>query len=174
MIDKERVCIFIDGSNFYHGLKNNIGKTNIDFYKLSLLLCGDERKLIRTYYYNAPLKKDEDERKYKSQQRFFTMLKSIPYLEMKLGRLVYRGGIPIEKGVDIYLAIDMLKYAFDDVYDTAILVSGDGDFAKAVSAVRDLGKHVEHAYFNTGQSIHLRDSCDVRVDLDGDFLAKCF
>ncbi|MFH0904415.1 MAG: NYN domain-containing protein, partial [Methanobacteriota archaeon] len=91
-----------------------------------------------------------------------------------LGRLVNRNGVYVEKGVDIYLAVDMLRYAFDDTYDTAILVSGDGDFASAVSAVRDLGKHVEHAYFRTGESIHLRESCDVRVDLDAGFLKPCF
>jgi hypothetical protein len=51
---KEQVVIFIDGSNFYHGLKNRIGRTNIDFRKLSGKLAG-ERKLIRAYYYNAPV-----------------------------------------------------------------------------------------------------------------------
>ena len=169
----ERVCIFIDGSNFYHGLKHNIGKTNVDFYALSSLLCNN-RKLVRTYYYNAPLNKDENEERYKSQQRFFTMLRNTPYLEVKLGRLVYRNGIPIEKGVDIYLAIDMLKYAYNNTYDTAILISGDGDFVKAVSAVRDLGKHVEHAYFKTGESTHLRESCDFRIILDSTFLETCW
>ena len=170
----DRVCIFIDGSNFYHGLKHNIHKTNIDFYKFSMMLCGDKRKLIRTYYYNAPLNREDDEERYRSQQRFFTVLRNTSYLEIKLGRLVNRNGVHVEKGVDIYLAVDMLRYAFDDTYDTAILVSGDGDFASAVSAVRDLGKHVEHAYFRTGESTHLRESCDVRVDLDDKILEPCF
>lgn len=47
--------IFIDGSNFYHGLKNVVGKTNIDFQRLAEKLCG-ERELVRIYYYNAPSK----------------------------------------------------------------------------------------------------------------------
>ena len=29
----------------------------------------------------------------------------------------------------------MLKYAFSDIYDIAILISSDGDFAEAVNAV---------------------------------------
>jgi hypothetical protein len=29
-----RIVIFIDGSNFYHGLKSNIGKTTVDFENL--------------------------------------------------------------------------------------------------------------------------------------------
>ena len=54
-------------------------------------------------------------------------------------------------------------------------VSHTGDFAKAVNTVRNLDKHVEHAYFNTGQSsIHLRNFCDVEVDFDGDFITEYF
>ncbi|OYD13723.1 hypothetical protein CH333_10175 [candidate division WOR-3 bacterium JGI_Cruoil_03_44_89] len=49
----ERVAIFIDGSNFYHGMRDNLGKDiNIDFEKFSKLLPGS-RKLVRTYYYNS-------------------------------------------------------------------------------------------------------------------------
>ena len=60
----ERVAIFIDGSNFYHGLKEYLGKTRINFYKFAALLCGEDRKLIRIYYYNAPYKKECNEEKY--------------------------------------------------------------------------------------------------------------
>jgi len=73
----ERVTIFIDGSNLYYGLKNLIGKVSIDFYKFSCCLA-DNRKLIRTYYYNAPVNKQRDELKYQAQQRFFEKLKNTP------------------------------------------------------------------------------------------------
>jgi uncharacterized LabA/DUF88 family protein len=169
----DRVCIFIDGSNFYYGLKHNIGKTNVNFHAFSLKLYNG-RKLIRTYYYNAPVDRELDEDKYKSQQKFFDSLKKTPFLELKLGRLVTRDGVKVEKGVDVYLAVDMLKYAQANTYDTAILVSGDGDFASAVNAVMDLGKHVENAQFRSGQSQHLRDVCDVGIQLDADFLKDCF
>ncbi|MBS3053064.1 MAG: NYN domain-containing protein [Candidatus Aenigmarchaeota archaeon] len=55
MENKERVCIFIDGSNFYHRLRKDIGDISVDLQKLSNELCGKDRRLIRTYYYNAPL-----------------------------------------------------------------------------------------------------------------------
>ena len=32
----ERVCIFIDGSNFYFALKRNNRATRVDYYQLSL------------------------------------------------------------------------------------------------------------------------------------------
>ena len=170
----ERVVVFIDGSNFYHGLKANFGRTRVDFYKFAASLCGDNRKLIRIYYYNVPFKKEIDEEKYKSQQKFFSSLENTPYLELKLGRLEPRGNTFIEKGVDILLAVDMLKYAYDDTYDTAILVSGDGDFAAAINAVKDRGKHVEHAYFKAASSVALRKACDKYTTLSDDFLSSCF
>ncbi len=48
-----RVCVFIDGSNLYFALKRNNKMTRVDYYQFSLALTGEQRKLIRTYYYNA-------------------------------------------------------------------------------------------------------------------------
>jgi uncharacterized LabA/DUF88 family protein len=170
----QRVCLFIDGSNFYHGLKHNIGKTNIDFHKLSLLLCTPHRELVRTYYYNAPVNKEDGEERYKSQQRFFESIRKMPYVQLRLGRLEHRDGGVIEKGVDIYLAVDMLRYAYNDIYDIAILISSDGDFSEAVNAVKDLGRHVEYAHFSAGQSTLLMDCCDKSILLTKEILTSCF
>ena len=40
--------------------------------------------------------------------------------------------ITTEKGVDIALATDLLAYAWENVYDVAVLVSGDEDYSGAV------------------------------------------
>jgi uncharacterized LabA/DUF88 family protein len=53
-------------------------------------------------------------------------------------------------------------------------VSGDGDFAAAVNAVKDRGKHVEHAYFKDAPSVALRKACDKYIPLDKDFISPCF
>ena len=169
----ERVMIFIDGSNFYHGLKNNSCNPKIDFSKLASLLC-DGRKLIRTYYYNAVAKQEDDPSRYKDQQRFFESLRNTPYLTVKFGRLEKRGSTFVEKGVDINIAVDMLSAAYSDAYDTAILITSDGDFVSAVEAVKDRGKHVENAYFKKGQSRHLRQTCDKFFLLNECTLRECF
>jgi len=67
-------------------------------------------------------------------------------------------GVPVEKGVDVMLATDLLHYAWIDLYDVAVLVSGDCDFAYALQAVKNMGKHVEIAYFERNIS---RDFLDV-------------
>ncbi len=170
----KRVCVFIDGSNFYHGLVHNIGKTNVDFNKVSLALCTPQRELIRTYYYNAPVNKEDNEEMYKSQQRFFDRLRNLNDFQVRLGRLEHRDGGVIEKGVDIYLAVDMLRYAFNNIYDVAVLVSSDGDFSEAVNAVKELGKHVEYVHFAGGVSRHLIECCDRHTLLTKEILNPCF
>jgi len=64
----------------------------------------------------------------------------------------------------------MVTGAYQDTYDTAILISGDADFAYAVQAVKDRGKHVENAFTRTGQSRVLRRACDRSILLDRSFL----
>ena len=170
---EERVMIFIDGSNLYNCLKQEFGKSSIDFAKFYQQLAG-QRKLIRTYYYNATLPQTPDPKdrlKYASQQKFLDSLSRIPYLELRLGRLEHRPGGLVEKGVDIKIAVDMLRLAHNNAYDTAILVSGDGDFADAVQAVKDMGKHVENACLKTGQSFHLKQACDRFILIDANFLS---
>lgn len=48
----------------------------------------------------------------------------------------------VEKGVDVSLAVDLVRLANEDVYDAAYLLSADGDYVPAVQAVRALGKAV--------------------------------
>jgi uncharacterized protein (TIGR00288 family) len=87
-------------------------------------------------------------------------------MEVKLGRLVRRGDTMVEKGVDVKLAVDMLNLAFNNVYDTAILISGDGDFDSVIYGAKYIGKHVENAYFSSGHSDQLKKSCDKFILLD--------
>jgi len=169
---EERVVIFIDGSNLYHCFGEEFGTANIDWCEFGNVLCKG-RKLIRIYYYNATVRREDGEKRYRDQQRFFDRLQMIDYLTIRLGRLVKRGHTVTEKGVDVKLAVDMLRLAHNDAYDTAILVSGDGDFADALEAIQDLGKHTENAFCKTGSSLHLRQVCDKYVLVDQTMIKAC-
>ncbi len=63
------------------------------------------------------------------------------------------------------VGVDMLAGASKNLYDVAILVSGDGDLVEAVKAVKDLGKHVEVAAFLKGRSDELAAAADVITQL---------
>ena len=156
-----RVAVFIDGSNLYHSLEENCKRFDVDFGAFSLKLC-DGRSLHRTYYYNVVRDPDRNPQAYQDQQKFLTALYNTPYLEVRLGIAKYRGDIGVEKGVDIMVATDMLRLAWYDHYDVAVLVSGDGDFAYAVQTVKDIGKHVEVAAFPANLSYELANVADTR------------
>ena len=168
----KRVMIFIDGSNFYHCCKSAFGKTKLDFEKFCNKLIGD-REHIRTYYFNAPRDRSDNE-VYREQQKFFARLYNIPNFEVKLGRLEKRNGKMVEKGVDINLAVTMLSKAYKNHFDVAILISGDADFVQAVQEVKDTGKHVELAFFENALCYHLRKECDRFIRLTTDFLNDCW
>ena len=97
------------------------------------------------------------------------MLKKTPYLEVRLGGMKLSQGVPVEKGIDIMLATDMLHFAWNDLYEVAILVSGDGDFAYALQAAKNMGKHVEVAYFESNISKSMLDVADNRHLLNQEF-----
>jgi uncharacterized LabA/DUF88 family protein len=154
-----RVAIFIDGSNLYHALQINHQRHDLNFAEFINKLCGS-RSLFRAYYYNVLQDSVQRPDGFREQQEFLEILRKTPYLEVRLGSTKVSGGIPVEKGVDIMLATDVLNFAWNNFYDIAIIVSGDADFAYALQAVKNMGKHIEVAYFERGVSKDLLDVAD--------------
>ena len=67
---QERVFVFIDGSNLYHGLKDHLGNGKsipIDIKKLCETLTGTKRRLVRILFYTAPINQQENKESYKGQ-----------------------------------------------------------------------------------------------------------
>jgi uncharacterized LabA/DUF88 family protein len=167
---EDRVAIFIDGSNLYHALKSNFARNDLYFAGFIAKLCGS-RPLFRTYYYNVLQDPTKWPETHNEQQDFLEVLRKTPYLEVRLGRTKVAQGVPIEKGVDVMLATDLLYFAWNNSYDVAILVSGDSDFGYALQAVKNMGKHVEVAYFENAVSKDLLDIVDFQHLLDRTFFS---
>jgi uncharacterized LabA/DUF88 family protein len=156
---ENRIAIFIDGSNLYHALRSNFKRHDLNFTGFTSRLCGS-RQLFRIYYYNVLQDQAQWPEGYREQQEFFDILRKTPYLEVRLGGTKVAQGVAVEKGIDIMLATDLLYFAWNDCYDVALLVSGDSDFAYALQAVKNMGKHVEVAYFERGGSKDLLNVAD--------------
>lgn len=163
-----RVVIFIDGSNLYHSLKNNFKRVDLNFAEFTNKLCGS-RQLIRTYYYNVLQDSTQRSEGSREQQEFLETLRKTPYLELRLGTTKLSQGIPVERGIDVMLATDLFYFAANNSYDIAILVSGDSDFGYTLQAVKNMGKHVEVAYFEHATSRDLLNSADYLHELDTKF-----
>ncbi len=164
----ERVMVFIDGSNLYHVLGQTCGRHDLQFDKFAQKLANG-RDLRRVYYYNIRQEAFEDRSNASDQDKFLSSLYDTPHLEVKLGIWKQRGSTMVEKGVDVMLAVDFVTRAYNDQYDTAIIVSGDADFYPALQAVKDVGKHVEVAAFDTNISSEAARVADLHIKLTKTF-----
>ena len=70
------------------------------------------------------------------------------------------------KGDDVYLAVDLVSGAYENLYDTAIIISGDEDFVPAIQKAQKLGKKVINAYFKSTSSNYLKHTCDESICMD--------
>lgn len=177
-----RVMIFIDGGYLREYLKKKFGNDEFSFDGFRQLtnslirsvnwkLGVAQGELIRIYYYDAMVEENEREKRQK-QRTFFRILSQMDLCTIRLGRLVKTEEGYRQKGVDILMAIDVLTKAYENHYEIAILVAGDGDFVNLVKAVKDAGKRVCGAYIPNYVSDKLRESLDLRVDLTGEILSK--
>jgi len=166
----ERVSIFIDGSNFYYSTSKKGIK--VDFTKLIKELVGNNRELINAYYYVAPLDIKAGEEKYWAHQRFLDKLREIPKFNVvlcNLKKIKSNDGnyIYVVKGDDVKLSNNLLMGAVDDLYDVAIVISGDEDFIDSINIIRNrYKKKVGNAYFSRSSSSNLRKACDFTINLN--------
>ena len=70
------------------------------------------------------------------------------------------------------MAVDLLAGAYENLYDTAILVSSDTDLIPALAKVRAMGKKVEYVGFSHRPSFGLIKHSDIRRLISGGELAK--
>ena len=179
----ERACVFIDGNNFYFGLRKLYGKNkslkNFDFANFSQFIAG-QNQVVAIFYYNALLDRDNNLEKYKSQKDFFDNLKKIPNFHLVLCKLLKRNigktnnFYYIIKEDDIHMAVDMVENACDNKFDVAVLLAGDGDFVPAVNSVKKKGKVVRNVYFRNSSSRNLKNSCNESLELTKEILDKFF
>lgn len=152
--NRGRVAIFIDGSNlFYAALQLGI---EIDYSKLLARLTAGSR-LLRSFFYTGVDRTNE------KQQGFLLWMRRNGY------RVIAKDLVQLPDGskkanLDVEIAVDMM--ALVSAYDTAILVSGDGDLAYAVDAVSYRGARVEVVSLRSMTSDSLINVADRYVDLD--------
>ncbi len=168
---KERVAIFIDGSNFYHSTKKILKRDEIINYKKLIDHLVGEREFIGAFYYVALLDKSVNESVFDKHKKFIELLGRIPKFNVVLCNLkkLKIGGevIYVIKGDDILLAHDLIMGAIDNLYDTAIIVSGDEDFYPLIKTIRDrYNKKTENAYIRSTSSYKLRKACDSSVNIN--------
>ncbi|MFW9818360.1 MAG: NYN domain-containing protein [Candidatus Thorarchaeota archaeon] len=130
-----RITVFIDNSNIFKGFrKYNI---KVDYEKLKRVITRD-RELQNIILYEGVVYPLSPEKK-----KWYNDLseKSGYIIRTSFDKIAFNDAV--EKKVDIKIAIDIISLAYEDTYDTAVLVSGDGDFVPVVKKIKTLGKNFE-------------------------------
>jgi uncharacterized LabA/DUF88 family protein len=157
-IATERVITYIDGFNLYYGLKDKGWRRYywLDLRALSRNLLLPGQNLVCVKYFTARIKaggsktpqniRNKLEEKRKRQTIYLEALNTLQNLHIYKGH--YLGKTVTckkcgntwptheEKMTDVNIATELLIDAFNNAFDTALLVSGDSDLAPAVIAVR--------------------------------------
>src|SRR5215217_9700824 len=150
-----KITIFIDGNNLFHAARS-VG-VEIDYAKLLNFLRG-ESPLLRAFFYTGV-----DERA-ERQQGFLLWMRRNGYRVVQKELKTFPDGTK-KANLDVEIAVDMLSLVGH--YDTAMLVSGDEDFAYAINVIAYRGVRVEVCGFRGNTSPRLIDVADRFVDFDG-------
>jgi len=164
----KKAIVFIDGGNFYFKLKEmsqKLGKrySLLDFrFKDFCKWLVGENKFVEIRYYLGAIRRENNNEKseimYANQQKLFRKLQS-QNIVVVLGQLIKHPDKTYhEKGVDVRLAVEMIRFARENKYDTAYLISSDTDLVPAVEEVRAFGKEVCYVGISKGQSFGLSKS----------------
>lgn len=166
----KKAFIFIDGSNFYFKLKEMSQKTgrrysllNFRFRDFCEWLIG-ENELVEIRYYLGAVKRENNNEKsetmYANQQKLIGKLQQ-QKINITMGQLIRHPDKTYhEKGVDVRLAVEMIRFARENKYDMAYLISSDTDLVPAVEEVRAFGKEVCYVGIPKGQSFGLSKSAN--------------
>ncbi len=161
--------VYVDASNLYGGISDLLPHGQyIDFS--SLVDCMKQHfpihkiKAYGTYMPDDPSAPPTRQLFIKAQSRFFQSVRSTPQVEFHKGYLSKTSGK--EKGIDVKMAVDILKDAYEGSYKQAVVVTGDDDFLYAIQCVRKIKLPVHLASFASRFPVGISHNTNRRVVYD--------
>ena len=146
----QRVISYIDGFNFYFGLKEMKWRKYywIDLAAMSRSFLKEGQELVACHYFTARIKKRDHGQSADRQKIWFEALESRKDISIHYGHYLLKSvqckqcgakweGAE-EKMTDVNIATQLLVDAFQDNFDTAIIVSGDSDLTTPVQKTIEL------------------------------------
>ncbi|MGV0028245.1 LabA-like NYN domain-containing protein [Phormidesmis priestleyi] len=151
--DRGRVIVFIDGSNLFYAASHL--KIEIDYIKLLDHLVSNAY-LVHALFYTGNDPTNE------KQHGFLQWMSHSGF--RVIAKTVTQAPNSVKKAnLDVEIAVDMMKLA--PYCGTAVLVSGDGDFAYVVNIIAEQGVRVEVVGLRSMTSAALIDAANNYVDL---------
>ena len=150
----QRVAVYIDGMNLYYGLRSKRKGLKgdrwpcyywLDVRRMSSNLLSTDQKLAKVCYFTARVVFDPaDPDKQRNQATYLEALATVDNLEIVEGYFIpkerrcrvcgAKWTTYEEKLTDVNIGVEVLRDAYDDVFDTAIIISADGDLAAPITA----------------------------------------
>jgi len=159
-----KTLVLFDGSNFYNKVKklsnNKLHLTNFKYKKFAEFVSG--KKEIDVVYYVGEIKKFKGNKKsellYSSQQSLFSNLRK-QNVSIKLGYLLMSSGKFHEKGVDVQMAVDIVRGAIKGDYKEFYIISSDTDLLPAIETAKEHKRKVTYVGFEQNISFALLHNC---------------
>jgi uncharacterized LabA/DUF88 family protein len=179
-----RVVAYIDGFNLYFGLKDAKWKK---YYWLNLQLLAQyllkpDQELVYTKYFTSRISQPKD--KQQRQSVFIEALATLTDLEIyyghyqshprTCGKCGFKSMATNEKMTDVNIAVEMMADAYQDRFDTSLLISADSDLTAPISAIRQLfpEKRVIVAFPPMRNSIQLQRTASAFIPIGRATIAK--
>ena len=153
----KRVIAFVDGQNLFYAAKQAFGYDlpNFDIRTLSRKICEAKKRweLVHVYFYTGTHTKSHSPfwhgfwvsklRTMSRQENVTVFSRTLRYRQR---RITPPGGTPFEytygdeKGVDVRIAIDVIRMAHKQDYDIAMIFSQDQDLSEVAKEIRSIAK----------------------------------
>jgi uncharacterized LabA/DUF88 family protein len=149
--NNQNVIVYIDGFNLYYGIKEKYGRK---FYwlgirTLALNLLKNNQLLVGIKYFTSRVRSSKyDQDKCKRQNTYIEALETLPDTRLFFGYFLMKEivcgncneilSLPEEKMTDVNIANELLKDAFLNNFDVALLISADGDLVAPLDTVKNL------------------------------------
>ena len=148
MSQQKRVIAYIDGFNLYFGMRSKGWKRYywLDVYRMSQALLDSSQTLVGVKYFSARI--SYPRLKQERQNTYLEALESLGTCTLHFGQ--YLNGkrecqschrvnhVPSEKMTDVNIAVEMMTDAFNDEFDTALLISADSDLTPPILKVTQI------------------------------------
>ncbi len=136
-----KTFLFIDGTNLFMGLYDLFGANNIPKFKDILKLINKSQKINKVYFYASYMIPRSDSLREKellsAEADFYRQVKE------KRGVYFYKGHrsptSKKEKGVDVHLAVDIVRKSFLKRCNRVAIMTGDSDLIYPVEIAKSLG-----------------------------------
>lgn len=180
----ERVIAYVDGYNLYHGLRAKNWKRFywLNIQVLAAQLLKSHQTLVFTKYFTTIIKQPDDKRK--RQAVFLDALHTLTDFNVYYGQFLsdtitcrkcgHTYTTHHEKMTDVNISVELMADAYQNRFDTALLISADSDLVGPVETVRRLfpSKRVVVGFPPKRNSFALQKAANVTLHISHNELSK--